>query len=89
MARRSKREYVQSIYHRYQQAGRAEKTTILTEFTQVCGYHRKYAIRLLNHPLAASRARGARRYGPPATARRWSASWRRCGRRPAICAPSA
>lgn len=53
MAQRSKREYLQSIHHRYQQATRAEKRTILDEFMTVCGYHRKYAIGLLNRPLAA------------------------------------
>jgi hypothetical protein len=53
MARRTKREYVASIYGRYQQARRAEKRAILDEFTKVCGYHRKSAIRLLSQPLAA------------------------------------
>ncbi len=54
MARRSKQEYLRTIHTRYQQAGRAEKTAMLAEFTQVCGYHRKYAIGLLNRPLPAS-----------------------------------
>lgn len=53
MAQRSKREYLQSIHARYQQATRAEKRAILDEFTKVCGYHRKYAIGLLNRPLPA------------------------------------
>ena len=52
-ARRSKQEYLQTIYSRYRQAGRAEKQTMLDECTAVCGYHRKYAIGLLNHPLPA------------------------------------
>ena len=52
MAQRSKREYLQSIHHRYQQATRAEKRAILDEFMNVCGYHRKYAIGLLNRSLA-------------------------------------
>jgi hypothetical protein len=51
MARRSKREYLQSIYARYRQSSRAEKQAILDEFMQVCGYHRKYAIWLLSRPL--------------------------------------
>ncbi len=51
MARRSKREYLQSIDERYRQSSRAEKQTILDEFMQVCGYHRKYAIWLLSRPL--------------------------------------
>lgn len=51
MSGRSKREYVRAIYARYQRASPAEKHRILDEFCQVCGYHRKYAIRLLNSPL--------------------------------------
>lgn len=41
MARRSKQEYLRTIHARYQQAKRAEQTTMLDAFTQVCGYHRK------------------------------------------------
>ncbi len=51
MARRSKREYLRSIYKRYRHARRAEKTVILEEFCKTCGYNRKYAIWLLNRPL--------------------------------------
>lgn len=51
MARRSKREYLRSIYKRYRHARRAEKRMILEEFCKVCGYNRKYAIWLLNRPL--------------------------------------
>jgi len=57
MAQRSKREYLQSIYGRYQQSSRAEKQKILDEFMHVCGYHRKYAIGLLNRPLPGPRPR--------------------------------
>lgn len=51
MARRSKREYLRSIYKRYRHAPRAEKGMILEEFCKVCGYNRKYAIWLLNRPV--------------------------------------
>jgi len=51
MAQQSKRQYLESIYLRYRQSHRAEKQTILDEFMQVCGYHRKYAIWLLSRPL--------------------------------------
>ena len=47
---RAKQEYVQVIYHRYRRARRPEKQTILNEFCQVTGHHRKHAIRLLNGP---------------------------------------
>lgn len=51
MARRSKREYLRSIYKRYRHARRAEKRMILEEFCKICGYNRKYAVWLLNRPL--------------------------------------
>lgn len=69
MSRRSRREYVQSIYGRYRQALRAEKSRILDEFCKVCGYNRKYAIRVLNgsrppkKPVARQRAPRAPTYG--------------------------
>ncbi len=63
MARRSKQEYLRSIYDRYQHAPRAQKGTMLEEFCKVCGYNLKYAIWLLNRPLpeATVRKRGAPR----------------------------
>jgi hypothetical protein len=43
-------EYLQAVYPRYRQARRREKQRILDEFCRIAGYHRKYAIRLLNGP---------------------------------------
>ena len=57
MAQQSKREYLESIYVRYRQSSRREKQPILDEFMRVCGYHRKYAIGLLNRPLPEVRPR--------------------------------
>lgn len=57
MAQQSKREYLESIYQRYRQSSRPEKQRILDELMRVCGYHRKYAIGLLNRPLAERRPR--------------------------------
>ena len=48
MSIRSKREYKNAIRKRYQKADRASKVKILDECCEVCGYHRKYAIRVLN-----------------------------------------
>src|SRR6266849_197167 len=63
----AKREYLQAVYPRYRQARRREKQRILDEFCRIAGYHRKYAIRLLNGP-PPGRPRAARRraatYGP-------------------------
>jgi hypothetical protein len=48
MARRSKEEYLGIMWQRYLRAGRAERSALLDEVTRMCGYHRKYAIGLLN-----------------------------------------
>ena len=60
MSHQTKREYLAAIWGRYQRAGRRHKSKILDEFCAVCGYARKYAIRLLHRPLAGPR----RRSGP-------------------------
>lgn len=48
MSPMAKKEYLESIYLRYKKASYKEKTLILDEFCQNCGYNRKYAIRRLN-----------------------------------------
>jgi hypothetical protein len=50
MSHRSRWEYFRAIYARYRQADRELKQVILNEFCANTGYHRKYAIRLLNGP---------------------------------------
>ena len=50
MGRKSKWEYLKAIYTRYHKASKDLRALILNEFCQVCGYNRKYAIRLLNGP---------------------------------------
>jgi hypothetical protein len=47
MSPQSKREYQETVYLRYKNATRSEKTTILNEFCATCGCHRKHAIRVL------------------------------------------
>ncbi|MGH7231045.1 MAG: hypothetical protein ACREJU_06760 [Nitrospiraceae bacterium] len=59
MAPRAKQASVQAIHARYRHATRAEQRTIVDEVTQVCGYHRTYAIGLLNR-LAPPRPRPRR-----------------------------
>jgi len=56
-------EYLLAIYERYQKAGRKAKKVILSEFCANTGYHRKYAIRLLNGPGPEKRRRAPRRRG--------------------------
>lgn len=48
MVQQSKKEYLAAILPRYKAAGSMFKRRILDEFCQICGYHRKHAIRLLN-----------------------------------------
>lgn len=48
MSHRSRREYFRAIYTRYHRADGKLKQVILNEFCANTGYHRKYAIRLLN-----------------------------------------
>jgi len=52
----SRKDYLRKVYMRYQQASRPERRRILDEVWANCGYHRKYAIRLLNGPPPACRA---------------------------------
>jgi transposase InsO family protein len=56
-------EYLRAIYDRYRQAGRKSKKVILSEFCANTGYHRKYAIRLLNRERPEKRRRPPRRRG--------------------------
>ncbi len=50
MGQKAKWEYFRAIDERYRKAGRKMKQAILNEFCLNTGYHRKYAIRLLNGP---------------------------------------
>jgi hypothetical protein len=53
LGRKGKWEYFRAIYARYQQADRQAKQVMLDEFCLTTGYHRKYAIRILNGPPPA------------------------------------
>ena len=64
MSLSAKRESLTRIDGRYQRAGRPHKTRILDEFCATCGYHRKAALRLLNHPLPTG---APKRSGPKIT----------------------
>jgi hypothetical protein len=48
MSTKSKKEYLHEISGRYIKSDKEGKQKILDEFCNVCGYNRKYAIRLLN-----------------------------------------
>jgi hypothetical protein len=69
LGHKAKWEYFRAVYERYHRAGREAKHLMLNEFCLNTGYHRKYAIRLLNgappgkQPERRRRGRRAR-YGP-------------------------
>ena len=48
MGKNERQAYLKAIRARYRRARKKVKVTILDEFCAVCGYNRKYAIRLLN-----------------------------------------
>jgi hypothetical protein len=51
ISKEAKKELIDVIQKRYNQASKIEKGKILAEFVSVSGYHRKHAIRLLNPRL--------------------------------------
>ena len=69
MTSMGRREYLRAIHGRYQRSKPAAKGTILDEFCSICGYHRKYAIRLLGQPCPEARP-GPRRSRGPSYSRR-------------------
>ena len=94
MGKQAKRAYLEAIMGRYRKADRAGKAKILDEFCAVCGYHRKYAIRLLGRKKSTSpRRRPGRRpkYDHPqlleALRRIWLASDQLCGKRLKVALP--
>lgn len=48
MGKHERKSYLLAIKKRYKRSSKATKKLILNEFCEVCGYNRKYAIRLLN-----------------------------------------
>lgn len=90
MGKHERRAYLQAIQKHYRQSDRATKQMILNEFCEVCGYTRKYAIRLLNRKIKSA-APTAKRPGPKRKyqaevlleplKRIWFASDQLCGKR--------
>ena len=64
MSNTSRSEYLESIKPRYRKASKNEKNKIIDEFCNVCGYNRKYAIRLLNHKSTPKSDWEKRKRGP-------------------------
>jgi len=88
MSMTSKRELLAVVSPRYVTATGAEKDRLLAEFVATTGYHRKYALALLNHP-PRSRSRPvtrprAKTYTPAvqrALVRLWEIAGRICSKR--------
>lgn len=83
MAGERMRTSLRTLQKRYAKASRKEKTEILNHFCTMTGYHRKYAITLLNTPVEdepprASPRRRRYRYSPEAL-RVIEAVWRAAG----------
>ena len=61
MSQLSRKEYLAKMRWRYARRGREGKSRLLDELCEVCGYDRKYAIKLLGGEPAASRGKVGRK----------------------------
>jgi hypothetical protein len=78
MSQRSRRELLAVVVPRYRAAHGADRKHILDEFVGSSGYHRKYALHLLNHPPKAPPPRKKRQRVPrytPAVQRALITCW--------------
>ena len=53
MGKTERQAYLEAIHSRYREADKRGKAAILDEFCSVCGYNRKYAIRLLGKRMCS------------------------------------
>jgi hypothetical protein len=88
----TRRELKDAIRQRYQGSGdRRERRQILAEFVRVTGYHRKHALRVLNHSSAPAKLRQRERLYDEAVhqalAGLWEAADRICGKRLRVLIP--
>ncbi len=88
MGKNERQAYLKAIRSRYWRAAKKGKGIILNEFCAVCGYHRKYAIRLLNQRAKPRKKRRPGRkpiYASPelltALNRIWFASDQMCSKK--------
>ena len=87
MSATSKRELITAVRARYTLGNRTQKRQILDELVASTGYHRKYAIQLLNHPAKQGPAKprvGHCKYGGQVRAaleRIWRIANGICGKR--------
>jgi hypothetical protein len=84
-------EYLKSIVTRYRNASKKQKSAILDEFCQICGYNRKYAIYLLYSFKRFSKPASPKKRGKPSKYNRpdvlvplrriWLAAYLPCSKR--------
>lgn len=60
MSLATRKELIEALRKRYQEAGLATKTAILDEFVELTGYHRKHAVRLLGPGSGQKREKKSR-----------------------------
>lgn len=65
MSQKSKIEYLEKMRFRYQGRGREGKSRLLDELVEVCGYQRKYAIKLMKQPAGRSLGKPEKRGRKP------------------------
>jgi hypothetical protein len=88
MSQQSRLELLLRVRARYAKAGWKEKVRILDEFVEATGYHRNYAVQLLNGPVPKNRGGTQRRRRSPysdevrqALAKVWMAANQICSKR--------
>lgn len=94
MSMRSRTEVVKQMVRKYRRAGVEYRRKLVDELCSVCGYERKYAIKVLNGnrpgPRGLRRGGGARLYDEPVArvaAAIWKAADYPCGKRLAALLP--
>jgi len=87
ISKHAREELIGALRERYRDSSRIQRTKILDEFSELTGFHRKHAIRLLRRQAGCSRPRrgyGRRVYGEAvreALVVVWEAADRICGKR--------
>ena len=87
-----RRAYLSTIRERYKNAPKRQKKNILDEFCNVCGYSRKYAIRILNGTIEPKTQRPGPKpvYGPDIVLHLvslWNAMNRMCSKKMVVALP--